>query len=87
MCEQHLQKKKKKQKQGRLVFHVRSAIYHELSRTQPKLEGKCISVSVDAVAVVWREKRDLTFMTVQKKNDICNCALITTLEIYLHYGF
>ena len=39
-------------RQGRLVVHVRSAIYHELSRKQPKLEGKCVSVGVNALAVV-----------------------------------
>ena len=34
------------------VVHMQLAIYHELSRTQPKLEGKCVSVCVDALAVV-----------------------------------
>ena len=29
-----------------------SAIYHELSATQLKLEGKCVSVGVDVSAVV-----------------------------------
>ena len=55
LCEQHLEtvaKKKKNQQQGRLVVHVRSATYHALSRTQPKLEGKCVRVGVDALAVV-----------------------------------
>ena len=45
-------KKKEKQKQGKLVVHMRSAIHHGLSKTQPKLEGKCVSVGVDALAVV-----------------------------------
>ena len=40
------------QRPGRLAVHVPSAIYHELSRTQPKLVGKCVSVGVDALAVV-----------------------------------
>ena len=44
---------KKTQRQRRLVVHMRSAIYHELSRTQPKLEEKCVSVGVDALAVEW----------------------------------
>ena len=30
-----------------------SAIYHELSRRQPKLEKKCVNVGIDALAVVW----------------------------------
>ena len=51
--------KKKTERQRRLVVHVRSAIYHELSKTQPKLERKCVSVGVDVLAVVWRKKRDL----------------------------
>ena len=37
----------------RLVVHVRSAICHELSRTQPKLVGECVSVGDDALAVAW----------------------------------
>ena len=43
----------KKKRQRKLVVHMRSAIYHELSRTQPKSEGKSVSVSVDALAAVW----------------------------------
>ena len=43
---------KETQRQRRLVVHVRSAICHEVSRTQPKLERKCVSVDVDAWALV-----------------------------------
>ena len=42
----------KKKSKGRLVFLIRSAIYHELLRTPPKLGGKCVSVGVDALGVV-----------------------------------
>ena len=42
-----------KKKQGRLVVHMRSANFHEVSRTQPKSEGKCVTVGVNAVAVAW----------------------------------
>ena len=45
--------KEKTQRQGKLVVQMRSAIYHELLRTQPKSEGKSVSVSVDALAAVW----------------------------------
>ena len=38
-------------RQGRLVVQVRSPSSHGLSRTQTKLEGKCVSVGVDALAV------------------------------------
>ena len=48
-----LSEKMQTQKHGRLVVHVRSAIYDDFSRTQPKLEGKCVSVGVDALAVAW----------------------------------
>ena len=44
--------KTKTQIQGRLVVPTRSAICHELSRTQPKLEGKRVNVGVDALAGV-----------------------------------
>ena len=44
--------KKETQRQRWLVVHVRSAIHRELARTQPKLEGKCVNVGVDALAVV-----------------------------------
>ena len=50
----------KKQRQGRLVVDMRS-IYREFSSQQPNLEGKCVNVDVDALAVVrwtnmWRPK-------------------------------
>ena len=65
--------KKKTQRQGRLVVHMPSATYHELSRAQPKLGGKCVSVGVDGVGCcVERKKRDLTSTTVTTKNEICN---------------
>ena len=34
-------------------MHMRSAFLHELSRTHMKSDGKCISVGVDALAVMW----------------------------------
>ena len=43
----------RKKKEGRLVVHVRSAIHHELSRTQPKSEENCVSVGDDSLAVTW----------------------------------
>ena len=44
----------KKTRQGKLRVYMRSAIYyyHEWSRTQPKLEAKCVSVGVITLAVV-----------------------------------
>ena len=62
--------KKKKQRQERLVVHMRSAIYHELSGTQPKLEGKCVSVGVNAVA---KNTRCHVYDGSQKR-DNCNRA-------------
>ena len=44
----------KKKTKKTLCPHAIS-IYHELSRTQPELEEKCVSVGVDALAVVWRK--------------------------------
>ena len=41
----------KKRRQGMLFVHMRSAFYQELTRPQPKLEEKCVSVGVDALAV------------------------------------
>ena len=35
-------KSQKKQKQGKFVVHVWSATYHELPRTQPKLERNVV---------------------------------------------
>ena len=48
--------RKKGDKEG-FVVRMSSAIYHELSRTRPKLEGNGDSVGVDALAVVWRKER------------------------------
>ena len=66
---------------------MRSVIYHELSGTQQKLEGKCVSVGVDALAVVWRKKKTRPpVYHGSTQNDVCNRAQIATQESYLHYG-
>ena len=53
-------------RQRRLVVHMQSANSHELSSTPPKLEWKCVSVGVDALAVVWWKERDLASTTVER---------------------
>ena len=47
---------------------MRSAMCHELSRTQPKLEGKCVSVGVDALAVAWCTKTRCYVIDGSSKN-------------------
>ena len=59
LCQQHLRPSQKK----RFVVHVRSAMYHELTRTQPKLEGNVASKK--KISRPWRFHR-------KQKNDICN---------------
>ena len=53
-------RKKKTQRQGRLVVHMPSAIYHELSRAQPKLGGKCVSVGVDGAGCCVERKNEIS---------------------------
>ena len=86
LCQYHLRSSSKKQQQraGRIVVHVRLEIYHELSRTQPKLEGKCVRVGVDALAVVWC--KNVYVYDGSKKKEICNRTHITPQGILLHYG-
>ena len=73
--------RKKRDEEG-LLSIVRSAIYHELPRTQLKLERKCVSVGVDAFAFVWwkilRLWRKTISVIVHKPHPLAN---------YLHHGF
>ena len=47
---------KQKQRLERLVVHMRSAIHHDLSRIQPKLEAARLSVGVDKLTgVSWKK--------------------------------
>ena len=92
MCQQNLRPSQKNtQRHGRLVVHVRSAICHELCKTQPGLKGKRVSVGVDEWSVVWwKKKRDVTAVTVPKKKTISaiadklprkECLSITVLKL------
>ena len=51
-------KSKRRDTEGSFV-RVQSAINHYLSRIQPKLERKCVSVGVVAVAAVSRRKKEM----------------------------
>ena len=53
---------------GRFVVHMRSAIYHELPRRQPKLEGKCVSVGVGCCMAHKNEM--LRLLSFQKKRSV-----------------
>ena len=69
-------KKRIRQKQRKPVVHVPSAMYHESSRTQPKLDRKCVGVGVDA-GMLFGKKKDLTSMAVPQQNVFCNRTKIS----------
>ena len=70
----------------RHLVHVRSAIYHEMSRTQLNLEGNCVSVA----SMRWLlrdKKKDVASMMVLQNNTTSAVVQKNTLQgIYLHYG-
>ena len=67
LCQQHL-RPSQTQRQGKLGVHMRLVMYHDLSRTQPKLEGKCVSVGVDALAVVVKTNSHVCDGSTQNKD-------------------
>ena len=85
LCQQDVRPSKKRDKR-RLVVHIRSAIYHELSRTQPKLERICAVLASMRWLLCSENKRDLT-STKSPTNDNCDQAQITPQESFLHHGF
>ena len=77
--------KQETQRQGKLVVHVRSAMYHELSRTQPKLEGNV--AWKNKISHPWRFKKLTISVIVHKfytrKGSISNAVLIRS-KIHPH---
>ena len=71
-----LRPSQKKQKQRKPVVYVRSAMYHESSRTRPKLGRECCV----------GKKQDLMSMAVPQKNDVCTRTKIIPQGIYLRCG-
>ena len=71
--------KRTRQNQSKPVVHVRSIMYHESSRTEPKLKRECYVEKK-------KKKQDLTSKTDLKKKSYLQSSLDYPAGIYLHYG-